>query len=600
MGFCIYCNQKVYSSTTCPKCYRTISMDKSSTNNSTTSKINSVFLNQKRLNQMTDKWQDTYGKKAIFNTELDSSVSPLKTRQHRTIPQFNTVESSKTKSKDDNMKSCAICQRKQNSWTDLNNFSIHNSVFYCKPCLAKKLACPGCEKAVNRTDIQTFFNQQMWHTSCFKCHHCNTPLKTMLASVDADGKPCCRTCHLKNNSTTPVPGTPSLSTPTLKSSHSTMTSKDDNPYFKYQRTRTSSMLSPSTTLSQKDLESFKDVNDKASSPKLETSANKIIAVEDKKEESSSKKPKEVKRRKKVPKRICKECGQHVSKRDYRGLRVQTGEVFCFHSYCLHCAKCNEQFNTLEFCTDGEKFYHVECPDKSDSKSLSSTPISRRQSNTLSEEDEAFPPTPPPHTTYFDIPSINPISLSFPDSEDLINKKKYSEMDQPSTTILCSTCSKPVTDTCLELANQFYHKECLLCAGCNQTVPTDRKLVKYQDKLYCDSCTQKTKKKAATSDLLLTKRTSTITSPSDIFKSRKKVLPRLGGVRTCARCNESMPFSDTQPGPNASRWHKKCLRCATCNKQMDSDAHMTVNEETGLCLVHCRDCLDDTPKPRFVR
>lgn len=98
----------------------------------------------------------------------------------------------------------------------------------------------------------------------------------------------------------------------------------------------------------------------------------------------------------------------------------------------------------------------------------------------------------------------------------------------------------------------------------------------------------------------TERPSILATPSDILKSRKNVLPRLGGVRTCARCNESMPVSDTQPGPGASRWHKKCLRCTSCKKQMDSDAHMTTDEETGLCLVHCRECLDETPKPRFVR
>lgn len=131
------------------------------------------------------------------------------------------------------------------------------------------------------------------------------------------------------------------------------------------------------------------------------------------------------------------------------------------------------------------------------------------------------------------------------------------------------------------------------------MPTDRQLVKHQNKLYCDHCKPK-KGLKITINQDLPKRNPTVTTPSDIFKSRKKVLPRLGGVRTCARCNESMPFSDTQPGPNASRWHKKCLRCADCNKQMDSAAHMTMNKESGLYLVHCRDCLDDTPTPRFVR
>ncbi|RCH84318.1 hypothetical protein CU097_008897 [Rhizopus azygosporus] len=45
-----------------------------------------------------------------------------------------------------------------------------------------------------------------------------------------------------------------------------------------------------------------------------------------------------------------------------------------------------------------------------------------------------------------------------------------------------------------------------------------------------------------------KKTNGITSPSDIFKSRKKGLPRLGGVRTYTRCNESILFLDTHTGP----------------------------------------------------
>lgn len=130
------------------------------------------------------------------------------------------------------------------------------------------------------------------------------------------------------------------------------------------------------------------------------------------------------------------------------------------------------------------------------------------------------------------------------------------------------------------------------------MPTNRKLSKYQDKLYCDSCSLKNNTDTLNNDLK--NALNSVTKPSDIFKSRTKNLPRLGGVRTCARCSESMPILDTHPGPNATRWHKKCLRCSGCNKQMDSDAHMTMNESSGLCLVHCRECLDDTPKPKFVR
>ncbi|GAN05910.1 hypothetical protein MAM1_0105d05386 [Mucor ambiguus] len=599
-----------------------------------------MFPSQRRLSQAnTDKWQDTYGKKAIFNggAGLGSTSTPIRTRQQRAMPQFD-LQQPKDNS---NMKSCAQCQRKQNSWTDLNNFSIYNSAYYCKPCLTEKLACPGCSKPVDRTDIQTLFNNQTWHSCCFQCNHCKSPLKSMLASIDSQGKPSCRTCQLKDQmqvNQSPKPGTPSISTPVLSSLASSSrsssvpsvstTSSTENPYFRYQRTRRSSMFNSTNTLAE---ETLKPRSASPTSPSVSTasyasmdstvSTQTAASAEPTKTSSTTSAP----RRKRVVKKPCKECGKHVSKKDYRGLRIHTGEVLCFHTSCLFCAKCHQTFNGLEFCTDGKEFYHIECPSATAGMtSMPPSPVSAvgsRQGTPHSEEDEAYPRTPPPHNAYFDIVSSSPTDTSFPaPTANELQKKQDVVVDPEPTMVMCNTCSKPVTDTCLELSNNFYHKECLLCAGCNKTVPTDRKLIKHQDKLYCDHCTPTntkpmstftTTKRAVKSDLKIStntdsskeaapRRNSTITTPSDIFKSRKKVLPRLGGVRTCARCNESMPFSDTQPGPNASRWHKKCLRCTGCKKQMDSDAHMTVNKETGLCLVYCRDCLDETPKPRFVR
>ncbi|KAK4520858.1 uncharacterized protein ATC70_006739 [Mucor velutinosus] len=660
MSFCTYCNQNVYTNTsTCPKCYRTIQSTSTTTttsNKKTTEASSSLlakaamFPSQRRLSQAnTDKWQDTYGKKAIFNggAGLGSTSTPIRTRQQRAMPQFD-LQQPKDNS---NMKSCAQCQRKQNSWTDLNNFSIYNSAYYCKPCLTEKLACPGCSKPVDRTDIQTLFNNQTWHSCCFQCSHCKSPLKSMLASIDSQGKPSCRTCQLKDQmqvNQSPKPGTPSISTPVLSSLASSSSrssavtntvpstsTSTENPYFRYQRTRRSSMFNSTNALAE---EAMKSRSVSPTSPSVSTasyaSMDSIVStqaaafVEPTKTSSTASTP----RRRRVVKKPCKECGQHVSKKDYRGLRIHTGEVLCFHTYCLFCAKCHQTFNGLEFCTDGKNFYHIECPSATaaaagaaaDLTSMSSSPVSAvgsRQGTPHSEEDEAYPRTPPPHNAYFDIVSSSPTDTSFPaPTTNELQKKQDVVIAPEPTMVMCSTCSKPVTNTCLELSNNFYHKECLLCAGCNKTVPTDRKLIKHQDKLYCDHCTPTTTKpmsaatttkRAVKSDLKINtdtdnskgaapRRNSTITTPSDIFKSRKKVLPRLGGVRTCARCNESMPFSDTQPGPNASRWHKKCLRCTGCKKQMDSDAHMTVNKETGLCLVYCRDCLDETPKPRFVR
>jgi hypothetical protein len=90
----------------------------------------------------------------------------------------------------------------------------------------------------------------------------------------------------------------------------------------------------------------------ASPPSPTPTATASTIIEPKNTESTP-------RRRKVVKKPCKECGQHVSKKDYRGLKIHTGEVLCFHTFCLFCAKCHQNFNGLEFCTDGKKFYHTE-------------------------------------------------------------------------------------------------------------------------------------------------------------------------------------------------------------------------------------------------
>ncbi|KAI8977038.1 hypothetical protein BDF20DRAFT_872559 [Mycotypha africana] len=642
MGFCIYCNLKVTgTTTTCPKCYRTIALTKDKPVDTKAS--TAMFSIPRKSNQSNiDKWQDTYSKKAIFSSGISSSTStPLKARQQRPMPTFSKKDSTTSRL----TKTCANCQKPQTSWKDL---SIYNSAYYCKPCLSEVLACPGCKESVEQGQIQTYFNKKTWHAACLRCASCGSPLKAMLATVDNNGNPSCRVCRTKIEESLkpfgdqfPPPQSTSASTPLLHStaspSKASQSSVDKIPPIKPRRSSAAYVPFNSKEAS-KDLSDGNDIQDTppvTAAPETLKKADEFTSPRTgtNKEETPAKEPtpttSTAPRRKKVVKKPCRECGLHVSRKDYRGLKIHTGETLVFHSYCLFCAKCHQPFNTLEFCTDGMNFYHMQCPP--------SLAIPSRNDTPLSEEDEAYPRTPPSDQAYFNIaaqsPTTNtmsPSSLQPEFTPDGPQEKKEdgsitkNEVQQEPVVIICNACSLPVTDTCLELANQIYHKECLLCAGCNKTVPTDKKLIKYQNRLYCDICSMnlidKQQKRSLSNNLKVNtqstehgftekekneqievpKRNTSVTSPSDIFKTRKKVLPRLGGVRTCARCNQSMPFSDTQPGPNASRWHKKCLRCAGCNKQMDSDAHMTVNEETGLCLVHCRDCLDDTPKPRFVR
>lgn len=224
----------------------------------------------------------------------------------------------------------------------------------------------------------------------------------------------CEPCRMTGRALpSPTPENSSVSTPVLSSmasSRSTLTSSTskNNPYFQFQRSRRASMFNrsetptspeemsshisgpaPTSTVSTSAIASSSPLM--AHSPPTSPSLLERIAQEGtvnsptyRRSTSSStslipssssppptpqhqtpiepKKTESTPRRRKVIKKPCKECGQHVSKKDYRGLKIQTGEVLCYHSFCLFCAKCHQNFNSLEFCTDGKKFYHTEVND----------------------------------------------------------------------------------------------------------------------------------------------------------------------------------------------------------------------------------------------
>jgi hypothetical protein len=68
-----------------------------------------------------------------------------------------------------------------------------------------------------------------------------------------------------------------------------------------------------------------------------------------------------------------------------------------------------------------------------------------------------------------------------------------------------------------------------------------------------------------------------------------VLSKLGGFHTCPRCKQSISIMDDTQGPFASHWHKKCLCCAKCSKQLDSCAKMRQGSQKES-LVYCTNCI----------
>lgn len=106
-----------------------------------------------------------------------------------------------------------------------------------------------------------------------------------------------------------------------------------------------------------------------------------------------------------------------------------------------------------------------------------------------------------------------------------------------------------------------------------------------NKAVCESCMDKISKRAPA-------------APMQVYqaglKTRDTKLPlqpvtapaTVGGKNTCPRCGKSAYPSEQVQGPVATVWHKNCLRCQVCRKQLDSNAK-TTDEGVPYC-VGCKE------------
>lgn len=88
--------------------------------------------------------------------------------------------------------------------------------------------------------------------------------------------------------------------------------------------------------------------------------------------------------------------------------------------------------------------------------------------------------------------------------------------------------------------------------------------------------------------------SSAVKPSSLMSRRARPLPKFGVRKTCPGCQETIQsVHEEKPGPKATRWHIKCLKCTGCSKSLDSgatvhpDATGNLNPWCTMCLVSAK-------------
>ncbi|ORX44587.1 hypothetical protein DM01DRAFT_1411261 [Hesseltinella vesiculosa] len=271
---------------------------------------------------------------------------------------------------------------------------------------------------------------------------------------------------------------------------------------------------------------------------------------------------------KASKKSCRKCQQVL-----RGPRVKlptpSGETWYYHIDCLTCAACGDQFTSVEFIGDGKDVFHLHCRPASPPTSLPPSPCCT--------SPQSLPSPPPVLPTTTQSTPLPPHRLATPPLD-----------------YRCYTCSLPIVDKCLKNGSKFFHPKCFCCFQCRVHLPSDKPFYEFKEEAYCDKCTMGLKAQDSQEEDQVEKDTT----PSHIWRNRTRALPKLGGSKICPGCSQSIAVMDITSGPKGSRWHKKCLRCTGCKKQMDSGAKVIENGQSWV--VRCSDCSDRHPRPKYVR
>lgn len=129
---------------------------------------------------------------------------------------------------------------------------------------------------------------------------------------------------------------------------------------------------------------------------------------------------------------------------------------------------------------------------------------------------------------------------------------------------CYSCDKPIKQDSFKFNNKAYHFDCFKCHANGCKINLGDPVFEINDKPFCHACHAFT-----------------------LMPKRK--LQKLGGSKTCPKCQCSISIMDDTPGPLTTRWHKKCLSCIKCHKQLDSAAKMRQDED-GFSFVFCTSCI----------
>ncbi|KAI9365829.1 hypothetical protein BD770DRAFT_377343 [Pilaira anomala] len=481
----------------------------------------------------SDRWQTQYADTILAPEEISNKPALSSGTKIVSVTQsafYNPIVSPTTSIK----KVCCCCSKPM-----LTSY-VQDNLSYCKEChlkLFSKGECPTCQKPVSDRDTWIEHGKNFWHADCFTCFNCKIPLDSN-PLIDLKSRPCCEPCFNAQSGSTRNITRKKVSTGTLPlpPSPPPPPAKTIPRYDSY--SSQSSLSSSGSITSELYLNQSRNISRR---PRIDRDLFQAAIV--------------------TPPRTPSPAATTT---------VTTTTAT------------NENFDTRRksYIPRANTSSSTFLPRKTTPEPPSTHSISQR----------------PCHYCYKPLGDASQKKTKIPIGDGL-----YAWFHK--SCFLCSKCHLPFQDgQCATDGHSFYHSQCQVnqgCYGCKKSIGQDA--FQFNDKMYhfdCFKCSGHGCKLGLGQPVFELDKLpycepchDTIQSSTVVIrpnKPRSRALPKLGGSKTCPRCRQSISVMEDTPGPFTTRWHKKCLSCAGCSKQLDSAAKIKPGQQ-GESLVFCQKC-----------
>lgn len=152
-------------------------------------------------------------------------------------------------------------------------------------------------------------------------------------------------------------------------------------------------------------------------------------------------------------------------------------------------------------------------------------------------------------------------------------------------LLCNGCQNPITSSYMKHEDSFYHSECFRCTLCKKSIGSEGYLEAKNGRAICEACYSNGQTNKPTSIPGIGKPiykaglkqsgagADTKLGMAPLGGTLSSGVATVGGKNVCPLCKKQAYPQEQVPGPQATVWHRACLRCTGCKKQLDSNGHV---------------------------